>query len=121
MRFSVIVTYGFIFMVLFIAMVAIISFHMNKVSLDNTVWLLEKDVKLYSDSTSLYGYKACQKKKNIYITKDTVDYLAVADFSLPSSVKRFYVYHLPSQTKILTTYVTHGKHSGGDSTTSFFQ
>ncbi|MFN8416118.1 MAG: murein L,D-transpeptidase catalytic domain family protein [Cytophagaceae bacterium] len=79
--------------------------------------LTEKQQTFLSDSASICAYKACLKY--VQLTNDSVDYLAVADFSLPSSVKRFYIYHLPTQTKVMTTYVTHGKHSGGDTTTSF--
>jgi len=105
------------FVVLFIAVIAMTSFHMDNSNMEKQITLVECELETYVDSASLCAYKACLRY--VQSTQDTIEYLAVADFSLPSSVKRFYVYHLPTHTKIMTTYVTHGKHSGEDTTTSF--
>jgi len=46
-------------------------------------------------------------------------YLAVVDFSKPSTEKRFYLIDLIDTSIVCTDYVCHGKHSGENFTTSF--
>lgn len=49
----------------------------------------------------------------------TIRYLAVVDFSLPSTSKRFYLIDLKDTTQVCSEYVCHGKHSGDNYATSF--
>ncbi len=46
-------------------------------------------------------------------------YLAVVDFSKPSTERRFYLIDLKDTSLVCTDYVCHGKHSGENYTTSF--
>lgn len=69
------------------------------------------------DSAFYFAFKAYTNY--IKKTKDTLEYIAIADFTKPSSQKRFYIVHMPTESLLMTTYVTHGKHSGRDSTVQF--
>ncbi len=50
---------------------------------------------------------------------DSVERLAVIDFSLPSSAQRLWIFDLESQALVLRELVAHGKNSGMASATSF--
>lgn len=61
------------------------------------------------------GYQYLAKKKKLINT----DILAICDFSQSSNKKRFYVLDLVNNKVLLTSYVAHGRGSGGEFATRF--
>ena len=57
------------------------------------------------------GYKKLNKPNN--------SFLALIDFSLPSSEKRMYVLDMAKKEVLFVSYVSHGRNSGGNYATSF--
>ncbi len=51
--------------------------------------------------------------------KETYRYIAIVDFSKPSTVQRFYLIDLNDTSLVCKDYVCHGKHSGDNFATSF--
>ena len=61
------------------------------------------------------GYRRLLQKKII----SSSDYLVICDFSQSSKNKRLYILDLVNKKVVLTTYVAHGRKSGGEFATRF--
>lgn len=80
-----------------------------------TVLYDEMNLKQYGLSKEAFtyackGYRKLLKKKLITQT----DYLTICDFSQSSGKKRFYIINMAEGELVLTTYVAHGRNSGGE-------
>jgi hypothetical protein len=70
---------------------------------------------------SLVSYRVFRQAYTGYgrIPQRKIDRLALIDFSKPSTEERFFVIDLDSCRLLMSTYVAHGKGSGGNYATSF--
>jgi hypothetical protein len=65
-----------------------------------------------------FAYKGFRRLVQSHII-DNNDYLVICDFSQSSKKKRLYVVDLSSGTVLLTSFVAHGRRSGGEFATRF--
>jgi hypothetical protein len=79
----------------------------NTVATSNKLSLLEQTIDPVVLQLALKGYSSI-KDSSLSNSK----FLAIADFSISSTEKRFYLIRMADTTLVHTDYVSHGKHSG---------
>ncbi|WP_067140257.1 murein L,D-transpeptidase catalytic domain family protein [Oceanivirga salmonicida] len=98
------------FLVLIFSMISIFSYSLSGLNIENISnkykdLKLEKKVAFSAFQKAIEGYNKISKKINNIIT--------IVDFTKPSTEKRMYVIDLEKNEVLISSYVSHGKRTGG--------
>lgn len=108
---------AFVFIVFLVVFMP--NFKLEAFTTDNKENKVPAAITLAGINSSAYIYAL----KGLNSIEDSLNkkfrYLAVVDFSKPSTERRFYLIDLIDTSIVCTDYVCHGKHSGENFTTSF--
>ncbi len=111
-------TYFFVGIVLLLCSFGFSGFLKNiekkPMDLEDKISILSKTINPQALRLALKGYATIQRN---FSPKEK--YLAIVDFSISSTKKRFYLIFMKDSTLVHTDYVAHGKHSGDVYANSF--